>query len=173
MLLKVAGCLIILASASGYGLAKGLEYKKQVEEMRTLERIIWQLRGEISYTKAALSDVFYRVGGRLSGPYKEWMRSLSDELREYSTEKFEEIWKRVTMDKLRDISLPESEWKELLKLGTQMGYLDIRMQEMALEWYGNQMRGRGESMQEMLAEKRKLFGCLGVMGGAFLVILLI
>lgn len=173
MLLKVVGCLMIMAASSGYGLTKGLEYKRQVEEMSRIERIIWQLRGEISYMKAPLPDVFYRVGGRLTEPYKEWMYSLSEELKGYSMESFKEIWERVTRDKLRGISLPKSEWDELLRLGAQMGYLDIRMQETALEWYGNQMQGRETAMRDVLAQKKRLFGYLGVMGGVFLVILLI
>lgn len=173
MLLKVIGCLVIMAASSGYGLAKGMEYKRQVETMGALERIIWQLRGEISYMKAPLPDVFCRVGGRLEEPYRGWLCSLAEELNGYGREGFREIWERVTRDKLRGISLPEGEWDELARLGAQMGYLDIRMQETALDWYGKQMQGREAAMREALAERRKLCGYLGVMGGAFLVILLI
>ncbi|XCP83926.1 stage III sporulation protein AB [Roseburia hominis] len=173
MFLKIIGCLAILTASSGYGLAKGLEYKRQVEEMSAIERIIWQLRGEITYMKAPLPDVFRRVGGRLKNPYREWLYVLSEELKGCGKENFQQIWERVTREKLRGISLPKSEWDELLRLGGQMRYLDIRMQEMALDWYGNQMQGREAAMREVLEQKRKLFAYLGVMGGAFLVILLI
>ena len=65
MLLKIVGSICIMAGAYAYGYCTGLDYKRHIEQLEELNRIIWQISGEITYTKAPLTEVFQRVGGRL------------------------------------------------------------------------------------------------------------
>ena len=173
MYLKLAGCLVVILAASGYGYCQGLEYKSHVEEIEYLCRLVGQIQGEISYTKAPLSVVLSRVGKRVREPYRKWLLELSEAMEHREGVILAELWKKKAEESLKDLHLSLEEHEELQKLGEQMGYLDIRMQEEALAWYRKQLEARGEMLSGALAEKRRLCSCLGVMSGIFLAIVLI
>lgn len=173
MYLKAAGCLVVIFSASGYGYCRGLEYKKHVEELEYLNRLIGQIKGEISYTRAPLGDVFSKVGRRIREPYRSWLLALSAGMEYRGSTMLADLWKRITEEHLTNLYLDQEEQRELKNLGNQMGYLDIRMQEEVLAWYCGRLDEKRKMLSEELAQKRRLCSCLGVMGGIFLAIVLI
>ena len=48
MLLKIVGSICIMAGAYAYGYCTGLDYKRHIEQLEELNRIIWQISGEIT-----------------------------------------------------------------------------------------------------------------------------
>ena len=173
MLLKFAGCLCIILGTFAYGYSTGLEYKRHVEEIEELKQIIWQISGEISYTKAPLPEVFARIAPRAKEPYKSWLLDLSESIRERHQKIFGDLWKEKAGLHLERLLLTKEEREELENLGNQMSYLDIRMQEQALTWYGKRLEERRKLLAGALAQKQKLAVCLGGAGGIFLVIMLV
>ncbi|MCI8638279.1 MAG: hypothetical protein HFG41_03810 [Coprococcus sp.] len=173
MYLKIIGCVLIVLASSGYGYAKGLEYKKQVEELEYVSRLLRQVGGEISYLKAPLPDVLKRVGRRVKNPYQSWLFSLSDALGRKGDAVLGDVWRTKTEEELKGVFLCKEELEELKGLGGQMGHLDIRMQEQTLSWYAKRLEEKGQCLRTELAQKRRLCNLLGVMGGVFLAIILI
>ncbi|MCB7303530.1 stage III sporulation protein AB [Bariatricus massiliensis] len=173
MLLKIVGSICIMAGAYAYGYCTGLDYKRHIEQLEELNRIIWQISGEITYTKAPLTEVFQRVGGRLGEPYGGWLRALAKEMEQKGQRTLGILWREAVENHLKKLLLTEEEWTELKNLGGQMGYLDIHMQEAALSWYGKKLEERREALLAGLQEKRRVAACLGAAGGVFLVIILV
>lgn len=173
MLLKIIGSICIMAGAYAYGYCTGLEYKRHIEELETLGRIIWQITGEISYTKAPLTEVFQRVGGRAEEPYRTWLLTLSQEMEEKGQRTLGVLWREAAQRELKQLLLSVEEKTELENLGNQMGCLDIHMQEAALSLYGKRLEERRETLLLGLAERRRLSACLGAAAGVFLVIILV
>ena len=83
-----------------------------------------------------------------------------------------QLWERRTGRCLEDTCLTKEQKKELGELGAQMGYLDARMQEETLGWYAGRVEEERKKLAAEVAEKRRLCGCMGVMAGMFLAILL-
>lgn len=162
-----------MLGAYAYGYCTGLEYKRHIEELEILNRIIWQIRGEISYTKAPLAEVFARVGGRAEEPYRAWLHNLSREIEDKGQRTLGVLWREAVREELKSLLLSGEEKAELENLGNQMSYLDIRMQEAALSLYGKRLEERRETLLMGLQEKRRLSACLGAAGGVFLVIILV
>ena len=173
MLLKIVGSLCIMIGAYAYGYCTGLDYKRHIEQLEELNRMIWQISGEIAYTKAPLTEVFQRVGARAGGVYGTWLCSLAVEMEEKGQRTLGVLWRDAAKNNLKDLLLNEEERSELENLGCQMGYLDIHMQEAALSWYGKKLEERREALLAGLQEKRRLSACLGAAGGVFLVIILV
>lgn len=173
MFLKLAGSLCVILGAYAYGYCTGLDYKRHIEQLEELNRIIWQISGEITYTKAPLTEVFARVGRRSGEPCRTWLCTLAEEMEEKGQRTLGALWREAAKKNLKGLLLNEEERTELENLGDQMGYLDIRMQEAALSWYGKRLGERREALLAGLQEKRRLSACLGAAGGVFLVIILV
>lgn len=173
MYLKVAGCLCVILAGAGYGYSRGLEYKRQEEELEYVSRLFREMQGEISYTRASLAEVCQRVGRRAREPYRTWLLSVAEKLEIRGAPSLASLWEEQAEIWLKETVLDKDEKNELKKLGGQMDCLDIRMQEETFAWYAKRLEERHKRVAAEAAEKRRLCGSLGVMAGLFLAILLI
>lgn len=171
MLIKIIGCLFVICATSGYGYSKGLEYKKHVEELERLKRVIWHLKGELSYTRTSLQEICRRVSKRVEKPYENWLISMSEIMEQKGYSALGRLWEVETLEHLQEISLATEDVEELASLGYQMGYLDVTRQEETLKWYGERLEEKRKRLSEKMEEKRRMCNLLGVLGGIFLAIL--
>lgn len=173
MYLKLIGCLCIVLAGAGYGYSRGLEYKRHAEEVRYLSSLIREMQGETAYTKAPLAEVCRRAGRHAREPYLKWLDEMAEMMEERGGTSLAKIWENQTEKHLTATSLTQTERKELAELGGRMGYLDIRMQEEVFASYAGRLEKQQKKLSEEVDEKRKLCGCLGVMAGMFIAILLV
>lgn len=181
---KILGGICVVLAASGYGYSRGLEYKRHAEELEYLSRLIRQMAGEIRYTKAPLAEVCSRMKSRAREPYRGWLAELAHALEMRNSSglaglwtrgdgSLEELWRDAVRSSLAQLNLDGEERKELENLGSQMGCIDVRMQEETLLWYAGRLEECQKRLAGEAAEKQRLCNILGVTGGLFLVILLI
>ena len=67
----------------------------------------------------------------------------------------------------------EEDWDLFLQTLGHLGYLDARMQIRLLENGRAELAAREEKLQHQLPEQKKVWQSLGILGGAFLVVILI
>lgn len=173
MIFKILGCICILTGTCAYGYCTGLDYKRHIGQLEYIDRLIWQIKGEISYTKAPLNEVFKRISRRVDDPYKSWLETLAKEMEKNQGRSFDELFREITRSNLKELLLDEEEKSQLENLGSQMSFMDIRMQEQALVWYAKQLEERRDRLLEGLSQRQRLANCLGAAAGIFLVILVI
>ena len=173
MLLKYAGCILIVAAASGYGYYRGMEYKRQAGEMRYQVQLIREISGEIAYSKAPLAEIFGHMAKRSRPPYNIWLHNMAEVLKERGTSQFAKLWKEKTGELLNDLGFDEEEEELLKELGERMDHLDIRMQEETLRRYAGGLEERCVRKENDLREKQRLCSLLGAAAGVFLAILLL
>ena len=155
---RLAGSILIIASTAGIGWLYGTELKNYLQKMRYIRYVAGLIKGELEYTGAPLAEVFRETGRRVKKPFSTWLVRMASEIDEREESAFARIWNRGIDRDLRELNL-KSEHSILLKeLGTFLGQID---QETA-----------GKSMQ-LYPAKRKIGNCLGVMGGIFLVVVLL
>ena len=172
MWLKIIGSVFIIAATTGFGYFKGLDYQKQIEELERLKRVIWQLRGEMKYTRIPLNELCKRIARKAEFPYDIWLGGIVAQMNGQETRSLGALWKQETEKLIKDIRLPEEMGKELSVLGYQLGHIDIEMQEQAFAWYEKKLEEKRTRLSEQVEEKRKLCNCLGVMSGMLVVILI-
>lgn len=173
MILKITGALGILLASAGYGYSKGLEYRKCVEELEALEHLIRQMAGEISYTRAPLSEVCVRIKEQVCEPYRTWLEEMAHGLEERGAENLRLLWETPSRKMMAALMIEQAEQEEFCHLGSRMGALDIRMQEQTLLRYADRLEEKKRQQRASLPEKRRLCNLLGMTGGIFLVILLL
>ena len=81
MFFKWTGGLLILFAGSGMGVWLAWGYKKRLQTLETLRRMVYCLKGEIVYSHAPLGEAFERIGKREKSVLGElFMQILSGKL---------------------------------------------------------------------------------------------
>lgn len=172
-MMKIFGGLIVIAASAGIGYLTGLDYQKYLDELRYLRLVMMQLKGEIGYTRGALSEVTGRLSNRVREPYRSWLLHLSEALEERSEATFSRIWTASIDSDLKSSFLTAEDMEDLKQTGINLGYLDAAMQIGILELYMERLELKIQQIQAGVSEKRRVWNCLGLLGGIFLTIMLV
>lgn len=173
MLLKIIGLILLTASCTGYGYYKSMEYRHRLEQVQELRKIIFLLSGEIACRKTPLAEACQMLAARSEKPYGNWLWTLYASMTRDKKMPFCKIWEEAAEQLFTSIFLPEAEQNELKRLGKKLGSSDSKMQEQALNWYGEQLQELENSYRRTLQEKQKLCRSLGILAGLFLAVLFI
>ena len=158
--------LIIFASA-GIGYSKNQELKNHLKALENLEQAFFMLRGELQYTRATFEDVFEKLGDKIDGPIGKWLKSLWRRLYEKEGTSFWEIWKSSIEQELQESHLKKEDLNELKEIGKNLGHFEN------IDLFIEQLGYKIQKTREDCETKGKLYRSFGIMGGVFLVILLL
>lgn len=167
MMQKLIGCVLVFAACSGLGISKGLELQGHLKELEGLRNIFVLLKSELQYTKAPFSEVFFKIGKKTQGELGKWIKELSERLEKRNTGTFYETWCKSIEESLNNTFLRAEEKEELKALGRNLEYIE------SIELYIEQLEYHIKNTREEYRTKKKLCQSMGVMGGIFLVILLL
>ena len=147
-------------------------FKKQLEEMKYIQRMFCLIQSEIRYSRAFLGEIFWKIGQNVREPYCYWMKDMSKRMNEFTGESFENIWTESIERNLKVLKLPLNEIEALKALGNQLGFADINVQMNLLDLYQNHLERAIREVREQVGTKVRLCHCLGVMSGLFITVLL-
>lgn len=155
------------------GFVKGNEMAERVKHMREIKRIFHALMQEIQYTRVPLGQAFARIADRCTGSFQKWLLHMSGALEERKRGSMEQIWHHCVYQHLNRTRLSGGELELLARQGAYMGQLDVTMQVAAIGLFLEQWEERILLATKQLESKRRLARSIGVLGGVFLVILLL
>ena len=166
-MLKIIGSILILAASTGIGFSKSNDMQCHLNELEELKKIFYLLKSELQYTRAPFAEVFEKLGHKTRMPFQAWLFDLCTRLNEKRGGMFWEMWCDSIEENLKGCKLKEDELNELKNVGKNMEYIE------SLDLFIEQMEYRIKNTRESYRTKRKLCQSLGIMGGIFLVILLL
>lgn len=170
---RFIGSLLIITATTGAGIVYGTELKRYLEKLLYIRHIIYMLKGEIEYSNAPLGEVFGRVAVRVKEPYRNWLRGMERQVENREEDEFCKIWNRSIDKSLKELHLQSVHSIQLKELGTFLGQLDGDTSSKTMQLYLNRLELEIERLREGMAAKKRIGNCLGVMGGIFLVVILI
>ena len=165
--MKLIGSILILASCTGIGFSKSNDMQAHLNELEELKKIFYLLKSELQYTRAPFAEVFEKIGQKTREPFQSWLLDLCTSLNEKRSGMFWDMWCSSIEENLKGSRLKEDELKELKNIGKNMEYME------SLDLFIEQMEYGIKNTRESYRTKRKLCQSLGIMGGIFLVILLL
>ena len=172
-MLKMVGSILIIGAGTCIGFLKGNEMAERVSHMQEIKRIFHALEQEITYTRVPLGQAFMRVSERCGGPFLRWLHCMTEMLDTREEGRIEGIWKHATKQHLKETKLSLEDIGMIASQGTYMGQLDVKMQSSTIGLFMEQWEERINQAKAQLESKRKLARCVGLLGGIFLVILLL
>lgn len=166
-MLKLIGCICVLVSSFCIGMNRSEDLKRHLESLEELKKIFCILRSELEYTRAPFSELFEKMIKKVSINFAKWLHELVDRLQEKSNGTFEEIWSATIEEQLKTSNLSEEDLQELKSIGKQLEYIN------QIDLYIERLEYKIVETRKAYQSKRKLWKSLGIMGGIFLVILLL
>lgn len=173
VMMRIAGCMMIVAGTSAYGFWLSRQYAEQLAELEQLRHMIFLLKGQILYANAPLHEAFDTVGHRASGALAQLFVRVAERIERQQGEAFSTIWGEEVERIGEAAALSKADRQNLKSLGEHLGFLDCEMQERNLLLYLEQLDLRIQDMREHRQERCRLYTSLGVMSGMFVAILLI
>lgn len=170
---RIIGGVLIMTATAGAGYVYGSNLKKYLEKMVYLRYIMSLIRGEIMYTHAPLPEVFASVAERVREPYAGWLKNTARETEKREEYAFARTWNRCVDRYLSELGLKYEHMILLKEPGTFLGSLEKDTLERTMQLYINRMELEVEKLREGLASKTRIGGCLGVMAGIFLIVILL
>lgn len=171
--MKLAGSVLVIAAASLLGIRAAMDLDRSYDEMKYIRQLLYMLESEIRYSKAFLTEAFLSLAGTVKEPYHTWLRKLCGQMEDRDGGTFDILWENTVRECLSDLQIPKREMDRLADLGRYLGTADTQVQIKHIELLDEQLDLAMKEMREELRGKKKLYRCLGVMGGLFLAILLI
>lgn len=172
MYLKIIGSILILGSSTYAGWLFGERYRKRLNGLLEWKKLLRMIEGEMRYRKVPLGDIFTHVKSRTSGTFSDWLSWMARMLGGYSGRTFRELWEEGIDTYLTDSDFAREDIAMMKELGSQLGYLDIQMQETAIGHAVLQLEAKISELEQAAAEKQKISRTLGVSAGIFCVVIL-
>ena len=168
---KVMGILLILISCVVLGMGQSLALSKRLHGLEALLRMTVLIKGELRFAGVSLADAFDGASARMGGACGEFLRSVSQELKEKNGKNFASIFRECAVVHLDGLGLKKEEKRLLFSLGDHLGYLDLEMQMKQLTIYEEELSRLMEELRRELPEKKKVCQSMGILGGILLAIL--
>lgn len=114
-----------------------------------------------------------RVAEKTRPPLSEFLREISKEAKENQGERFSLIFSQTAVKYLKESSLTKNDLEEFIRLGEDLGYMDITMQENTINLYLEELKGEILKTEKEGPARKKMYQALGLMAGMFLAIMLV
>ncbi|MGI6703382.1 MAG: stage III sporulation protein SpoIIIAB [Clostridia bacterium] len=173
MMIKLIGCLIIMAcsTSGGYLLAAG--YTRRVRELRIFQHALQALESEILFTSTPLPQAVSRMTRRLERPVNRVFDLFGHILEQRDGHTADEAW-NMAIDRTRDLLCLDYEDIDIVRgFGKNLGSTDKENQEKTFRLVKYQLEEQLKKAEEMRRKNEKLCKNLGFLLGAALVILLV
>lgn len=172
-ILKIIGCILVIASSTGIGFFFSSEMKNRVEDLKELRKLIGLLKGDIRYANTPLPEAISVLARRYKGGFSSFFQYTSTRLQELSGQTFSQIWKTAVEQELVNTSLSKKDKAQLISFGENLGYLDKDMQMNTFELYLSQLEEELAELTKTVKERSYLYNSLGIMAGVFISIIMI
>ena len=126
---------MVILAGSGWGMLQAAKIEECYRQMRYLRKLIFRIRSEIRYSRRVLPEAFLSVGSEAQEPYKMWLLSLYERLENRQGTSLAGIWEEETRTHLPVIGIPQDMLESLIRLGGELGTIDIEMQVRTLDLY--------------------------------------
>ena len=177
--MKYAGILIMAGALIAAGFFAAAQWKEKLDILLLIRQMIFFLKGQILYSNSTLPEALLEVGTRFSdgreGNFKEpgcfFLRVFERTEKEAGTPFFT-IWKEEAEKLPERFPMDQADRQNLAALGEHLGYADRSMQERTLLFYLEQTDDSISALKKEMESRTKLYRCLGMAAGLFLLVVM-
>lgn len=172
-MIKLVGAILVLVSAYGIGSILALQVKEQEKWLKDIKTALFLLMGELEYRKLPLPEAFEMIGMRHGGRLTAFFSAAAEELKKKEGRSLKEVWKELAIPAVKDSPLTKEQKEEFSELGLYFMEADKETRRSSLEFYFSRLEEDIVRLREKGADKAYLCRMLGMLGGIFLLILVL
>ena len=171
-MLKIIGCILILGASTFGGFVYSEIFKYRVQELKEIERGIYQLQNEIIYTYTPIPEALKKVSIKGTKPIAEIFNNISLELLSNKYDSVYDAFFYVFKSSRDNLHLKSGDINEVLDLSKSLGESDVNGQVTMFSLTIENIKKRIESAENIMKNSVKMYRYLGFSVGAMLVIML-
>lgn len=172
-MIKMVGAVLVLISTYAIGSLLALQVKEQEKWLKDMKTALFLLLGELEYRQVPLPEALEIIGQRHGGRLTAFFRVLSEELKKKEGFSLQELWRQLAVPALKDCPLSGEQKEEFADLGLYFTESDRETRRNSLDFYLNRLEEDIVKLRETGADKAYLCRTLGMLGGIFLLILVL
>lgn len=172
-MLRFLGTFILLFSCIGTGMCMERTERRRISQLEELIRSMDYLKGEISFARTTIPEAMEQMSQRSNPPFDHLFSRLARELRRFPGKGFGEVLHLVLEQERGTWNLTSEDVNLFYQACSNLGYLDKEMQVHILERCMKDLGRTCDELSQQLPQKAKLYRSLGILGGIFLIILLL
>ena len=170
--MRYIGILLMAGTLIAGGFAAAEQYRERAEVLGQLRQMVYYLKNQIMYANAPLPTALAETGTRFEGETAAFFHRTAGRMQREKAKEVSEIWREEAEKMFQRVSMGKQDRENLLALGRQLGLSDRSMQERTLLFYLEQTDESMAHFRQDLEARTKLFRCLGMTAGLFLMVLL-
>lgn len=171
--MRFAGIIGLFTLCCVGGIYMGQMGKKKIVFFLEFKRVLTLLKGEIRYGMTPIGEACNHVAEKTEGVLKEFLNEIGRNTKEKTKENFTLIWQDAAETYLPKAYFESGEWKQVLTMGSGIGYLDVPMQLKTFDLLLEQLDRSLDNARLKQEKDGKLYQTLGVGIGLMLAIVLI
>lgn len=172
-MVKMIGIVLVLVSAYAIGSLFAGQIKEREKWLKDIKTALFLLMGELEYHKQPLPEALELVGGRHGGRMERFFRETAEELGKKEGICMKEIWQQKAEVVLKESPLSREQKEEFAELGLYLMEADRAARKNAMEFYLDRLEEDIVILRENGADKAYLYRTMGMLGGMFLLILVL
>lgn len=172
-MVKMTGIVLVLVSAYAIGCLFARQVKEREKWLKDIKMAMFLLMGELEYHHQPMPEALELVGERHGGRLERFFKTTAEELKKKEGISMKEIWQQQAGQVLKESPLSREQKEEFAELGLYFMEADKTARKNALEFYLNRLEEDIVSLRETGADKVYLYRTMGMLGGMFLLILVL
>lgn len=172
-MLRIVGIVIILLGSTAFGIYKSCVYVNRLNNLYEIKKVFLYIQGEIRYMNTPMPEVLEGAAIRVKGQLREFFFRIAEELNRKNRKEFRKIWEETIRQELSAEVMEKEALSELSQMGGQLGCLDLKAQEKAIDYFLQKWEFIIEKRRKEKESRLKLYYACGIMGGLLMVIILI
>lgn len=170
-MLKLIGMVFIVAGAGGVGRYLANCQKIHVEQLMECREIFMQMDAGREYLKLPYAQLLRRTAKGRKEVFAKMLYEIADEMEKNKEARAAALWERAFLKREKLLFLKEEEKDLFLALAESLMLEGDHTQ--TAKMYFMQAEDKISSALKEKKEKQKLYGTVSILGGLFLVILLL
>lgn len=165
--------MLILVFCGLMGIAFQSDMRQRIVLLQDFYRGILLLHQEITFLKFPLEEAACHAGQGLGSPMKDFFCETGKKLSELTEASFGSVWEEMGQTFLKHTGLKAEDLDLIFQMGQQLGRMETGESENLFKVYEQRLELALAEAREEYKEKAQLYKRLGIVGGIFLVILLL
>lgn len=172
-MLKLLGCICILAASSGMAYSCVLGLRMGLHQTEQLLDLLTAIEGEVTYSRCPLPELLMRLAQHMPEPYRGLLMQAGRKMEDNREADIPVLWKEVCEQYRAQLYIPLEAYQVLLRMGEVFSYSSLDASLQLLQLGRKKLTVAAEGQNAEFAGKRKLYCCLCYMAGLFSIIILL
>jgi stage III sporulation protein AB len=171
-LVKITGCVLVLASSVLLGFYYSLKDGYRIAELLEIKKALILLKAEIAYS-TTIPEALLSISDRLEGAVSGFFRLAGSGLKEKSAGESSELWRKALKESSVFSHLVNEDIQCLERLGATLGGLGKTAQTDGADMAIMYIDAKTEELRKNEDKNKKLYRGVGVAGGLLITIFMI